>query len=69
MVRHPPLYLGTNPSPEVRKLGKGGDSKGPKIRPSSHSFLKVICNGKITHDFYRSLYLFTHTMHKKHIFN
>ena len=31
--------------------------------------LKVICNGKITHDFYISLYLFTHAMHKKHIFN
>ena len=32
-------------------------------------FLKVICNGKITHDFYISLYLFTHAMHKKHVFN
>ena len=31
--------------------------------------LKVICNGKINHDFYISLYLFTHAMHKKHIFN
>ena len=31
--------------------------------------LKVICNGKITHDFYISLYLFTHAMHKKHVFN
>ena len=31
--------------------------------------LKVICNGKITHDFYILLYLLTHAMHKKHIFN
>ena len=27
--------------------------------------LKVICDGKITHDFYISLYFFTHAMHKK----
>jgi len=37
MVLHPPSCLGITPKPEQRKLGKGGELKGPRIRLCMHS--------------------------------
>jgi len=41
MVLHPPSCLGTTPKPEQRKLGKGGELKGPGIRLCMHSEWKA----------------------------
>ena len=38
IIRQPPSCFGTNPNPNVGKLGSGGVGKGPKMRPASQSF-------------------------------
>ena len=42
MINNPPssLCLGMAPNPEHRRLGNGGSSKGPSMRPASISFLR-----------------------------
>ena len=36
MTHHLPFFFGTTPSPEQRRLGIGGDGKGPSMRPAAH---------------------------------
>jgi len=36
------IMLGYKANPEVQKLLNGGVGNGPKIRPTSHSFLSAV---------------------------
>ncbi|XP_077168353.1 uncharacterized protein LOC143824716 [Paroedura picta] len=37
----PGAFFGTTPSGEILKLGSGGPSKGPAMRPAAHSFANL----------------------------
>ena len=44
IIRQPPSCLGIAPRPEHRKLGSGGESNGPRMRPVSVFFETFIDN-------------------------